>query len=648
MVSNIVEQSRAGPTFRRYRDGDRTWKRWQDKIFEADHSHKCPTYIQAAPPCQGSCPSGEDIRGYLNMVRGIEKPPAGVSWQEYAFRRLTEANPFPAVMGRVCPAPCESGCNRNEVDDFVGINSVEHFVGEWALAHGLAFPPPEHESGKKVAIIGGGPAGLACAYQLRRMGHGCTIFDSNAKLGGMMRYGIPGYRTPRNVLDGEIQRILDMGVEVRLSTHVGKDVGLEDLRRDFDAVFLGLGAQSGSPLPIPGAEASNCIDGITFLRAFNEGRLKNVGNRVVVVGGGDTAMDVAAVARRFGHIEREPTAPASNDAVLGQFEHDVATAAQQEGASVVIAYRRTVAEMPAAKHEVEAVTREGVRIMACVAPVSVALAPGGRAAALRVVKVDWVNKKMVPQAGSEFDIPCDLLVSALGQTVDWTGLEEFRNEHGLVSADKNYQVAGKPGVFTGGDIVRPHLLTTAIGHAWIAAEGIDRYLRGKPPAKRPKIDVHHFNLQRKMIEKGLKIEETHEPVRSTDSSNVAVHNYEDRSDRHVATHKELFLGHFPRAPRNVRQTVELDEKSAVGNFEERIVALTQAQAQAEAARCMSCGQCFECDNCMIYCPQAAVKKMPKAQATTGRYVYTDYGRCIGCHICADVCPTGYIKMGLGD
>ena len=645
-MSTTIEQSRTDLSFRRYREGDETWKRWQDKIFEGDHSYKCPTYIQAVPPCQGSCPSGEDIRGWLNIARGIEKPPAGVAWQEYAFRRLTEANPFPAVMGRVCPAPCESGCNRNQVEDFVGINSVEHFIGEWALAHGLGFPRPEHETGKKVAIIGGGPAGLACAYPLRRKGHGCTIFDSNAQLGGMMRYGIPGYRTPRDVLDGEIQRILDLGVEVRLNTQVGKDVSLADLRRDFDAVFVGLGAQSGSPLPIPGAEAPNVIDGINFLRAFNDGRLDKVGKRVVVVGGGDTAMDVAAVARRLGHITRDAGAPASQEAVLGQLEHDVATVAREEGANVIVAYRRTVEEMPAAKHEVEAVTREGVRIMACVAPVAAVLGPDGRAVALRVIKVDWVNKKMVPQQGSEFDIPCDLLVSAVGQTVDWTGLEEFKNARGLVSADKNYQVAGKPGVFTGGDIVRPHLLTTAIGHAWIAAEGIDRHLNGEQLEKRPKIDVHYFDLERKLIEKGLKIEETHEPWRGTDSSNFAVHNYDNRSDRYVVTHEELFLGHFLHTPRNLRRIVQLDEQSAVGNFEERIVALTETQAQAEAKRCMSCGQCFECDNCIVYCPQAAVKKVPKAQATMGRYVYTDYGRCIGCHICMDVCPSGYIKMGL--
>ncbi|MFZ9544456.1 MAG: glutamate synthase, partial [Hylemonella sp.] len=163
MSANPEALSAQPLTFRRYKDGDHKPRPWQQQIFNADHSHKCPTYIQSTPPCQGSCPSGEDIRGYLNIVRGVEKPPAGVKWQEYAFRRIAEANPFPSVMGRVCPAPCESGCNRNQVEDFVGINSVEHFIGEYAITNQLAFSRPEYQSGKKVAVIGGGPAGLSVA-----------------------------------------------------------------------------------------------------------------------------------------------------------------------------------------------------------------------------------------------------------------------------------------------------------------------------------------------------------------------------------------------------------------------------------------------------------------------------------------------------
>ncbi len=173
-MSSTSENIDKNLTFRRYEDGDTKWDQWQEKIFDASHSPLCPEYVLSTPPCQGSCPAGEDIRSYLNIVRGVEKPPAGVSWQEYAFRRLTEANPFPAVMGRVCPAPCESGCNRNQVDDFVGINSVEHFLGDWALVNKMGYSTKAESTGKSVAVLGGGPAGLACAYQLALKGHSVT------------------------------------------------------------------------------------------------------------------------------------------------------------------------------------------------------------------------------------------------------------------------------------------------------------------------------------------------------------------------------------------------------------------------------------------------------------------------------------------
>ena len=264
-------------TFRRFRDGDDQWTDRHQQIFQAGYSHKCPTYIQSTAPCQGSCPSGEDIRGYLQIVRGIEKPPAGVRWQEYAWRRLTEANPFPSVMGRVCPAPCETGCNRNAVEEHVGINSVEHFLGDWAIANGMKFAAPAKQTGKKVAVIGGGPAGLSCAYQLARKGHAVTIFDEHEQLGGMMRYGIPGFRTPRETLDAEIQRIVDLGVDVRSKTRVGSDVSMESIQHDFDAVFFGMGAQSGRALPCSGNDAPNVVTATAFLRAFNDGRLQHVG-----------------------------------------------------------------------------------------------------------------------------------------------------------------------------------------------------------------------------------------------------------------------------------------------------------------------------------------------------------------------------------
>ena len=652
-MSAMPESVLAKPlTFRRYKDGDHEPLAWQKEIFDADHTHKCPTYIQSTPPCQGSCPSGEDIRGYLNIVRGIEKPPAGVPWQEYAWRRLTEANPFPSVMGRVCPAPCESGCNRNQVEDFVGINSVEHFLGEWAIEHKLAFVKAAHRSGKTVAVIGAGPAGLSAAYQLARKGHAVTVFDERKETGGMMRYGIPGFRTPREVLDAEIQRIVDLGVTLRMNCRIGTDIPLSDIQTGFDAVFLGMGAQSGRPLPVEGAEAPNVVTATAFLKAFNDGRMQHVGKRVVVVGGGDTSIDVATVARRLGHIDQVHESDRPENVIGGFAAHDAATLSARMGAEVTLTSIFAIDKMQASKHEVEHALAEGIAIRGGLAPVAVIRSADGRATALRVIRCEAriVGGKLdVKQiAGTEEDIEADLIVSAIGQAVDFSGLEALNNGKGGITADKNYQVQGQSGMFVGGDVVRPHLLTTAIGHGAIAAEGIDRCLRREALDKRPKIDVHSFDLARKMIEKGLKITQIEEPLRGTDSDTGAIHNFDDRSDRYVIPHSDLFLGHFNRVDRNKRKIVNLTADEALNNFEERMLPLLEAQAQAEAKRCMSCGQCFECDNCVVYCPQTAVFKVSKSKSTTGRYVDTDYTKCIGCHICADVCPTGYIQMGLGE
>ncbi len=649
-MSDKIEQGDTKLTFRRYKDGDSATHSLRDKILQASYSHKCPTYIQSTPPCQGSCPSGEDIRRWLQIARGMEKPPTGMPWQEFAWRVLTEANPFPSVMGRVCPAPCETGCNRNEVEDHVGINSVEHFLGEYAVANNLKFKAPETTTGKRIAVIGGGPAGLSCAYQLALKGHAVTIFDEHPHLGGMMRYGIPGFRTPRAVLDAEIQRILDLGVETRLECHIGKDVTLEQIRTEFDAVFLGMGAQSGRALPTPDSEAPNVVTATAFLKAFNDGRLKYVGKRVVVVGGGDTSIDVATVARRLGHIENAKPVDTER-AIAGRMAHDVAEISAKQGADVTLTSVFSIDKMQANKHEIEQAMAEGIDIRGGLVPVGIVRGSDGRATALRVMQCQakFVGGKLeINQvAGSEEDIPADLIVSAIGQAVDFSGLEEFDNGRGAVSADKNYQVQGKPGVYAGGDVIRPHLLTTAIGHGAIAAEGIERYLAGEEPEKRPKIDVHTFDLMRKMVESGLSIEPVTEPIWGTDSAPV-VHNYDNRSGRYVITHEELFLGHFGHVARNKRAVTTLTRESALGNFDERLHCLSEAQAVAEAKRCMSCGMCFQCDNCVVYCPQVAVFRVQKSKSTVGRYVDTDYTKCIGCHICHDVCPTGYIQMGLGE
>ncbi len=651
-------------TFRKYKDGEHQWDTFQEQIFTADETDKCPTYVHKTPPCQASCPSGEDIRGWLNIARGIEKPPKDVKWQEYAFIRSTEANPFPSMMGRVCPAPCQTGCNRNSVEDYVGINAVEQFIGDYGLQSKLTFKAADQETGKKVAIIGGGPAGLSAAYQLRRKGHAVSMYDDHEYLGGMARYGVPGYRLPRDVLDGEINRIVDMGVKVHMKTRVGTDVALKDIEEEFDAVLFAIGCSAGRGLPIPGADASNCITGVAFLEAFNQGRLQAVSGRVVVVGGGDTSIDVASVARRLGYIKDMKETERPEYIVLGQTAHDVAVTAKKEGAEVMLISRQPIDKMNAAKHEIDDAQREGIAIQGALQPIKVILDERGRAKALRVIKLDYTSGKPVEMPGTEMDLEADLIVSAIGQFGNFKGMDGLDNGKGLINADKFYQIPGKEGFFVCGDIIRPHLLTTVIGQGSIAADSIDHYLKHQDMAKRPKVDVHHFNLLAKLQETNLSPKEFHpegaddvRPIdrglRGTDEQGkamggFAVHNYEDRSAAEVVQASELFLGHFAFDPRRLRKEMVPDANEVLGHFQERMLGLDEKETVAEAKRCMSCGMCFECDNCVIYCPQIAVKRTPKAESTMGRYVYTDYDLCIGCHICADVCPTGYIKMGMGD
>ena len=655
MATSKEDMQNTKLNYRRYEEGDYITKNFGEQIFNEDKTYKCPTYVHRTPPCQGSCPSGEDIRGWLDIVRGIELPPEGVSMQEYAFRRSTDANPFPSMMGRVCPAPCETGCNRNNVEDFVGINSVEQYIGDTAFKEGFKFDNSAEMTGKKVAIIGGGPAGMAAAYQLRRKGIASTIFDDHAELGGMMRYGIPGYRTPRDFLDNECQRILDMGnIEARMNTRVGRDVELADVEKEHDAVLWALGCWTGRGVPLEGwDETPNCVSAVKFLEQFNKGEMKYTGKKVLCIGGGDTSIDVVSVSRRIGTSPDSTETPeAVVNGEVSHADHDSSKNIPCELVTLTALFKKE--EMTAAPHEVEDATIEGVNIMNEVMPVEIIRDTNGRATGMKFVDSTWENNAPVAvEGGKEYTVEADIIVAAIGQGGDLTGVEDFNNGRNLMDADNLFRVPGKENHYVCGDIVRPHLLTTAIGQAYIVSETIENDFNKVVMKKRPKVDVHHFDLTDKLVESGLSVDaynvEEHKDdgQRGTDTDSYAIHNYEDRSEQEIITSDELFLGHFDFEARNHRDTDVPSSDEVLGHFAERQLSLEEEKAVAEAGRCMSCGMCFECDNCVIYCPQDAVFRVKKDSKTLGRYVDTDYNKCIGCHICADVCPTGYIDMALG-
>jgi Pyruvate/2-oxoacid:ferredoxin oxidoreductase delta subunit len=334
---------------------------------------------------------------------------------------------------------------------------------------------------------------------------------------------------------------------------------------------------------------------------------------------------------------------------MGHTAHDVASSAIRQGATVTLTSLFPVENMTAAEHEVNDAKEEGVDIRGSVMPLEILLDDTGRACGMRLCECEMDGNRPVPKEGTEFELEADLVVAAIGQKGDLTGLETLDNGHGFIDSDQHFQVSGRPGHFVAGDIVRPHLLTTAIGQASIAVESIDHYLGDQELTKRPKVDKHHFDLLSKLREAGLEPEAyDREQKRGTSEDNYAVHNYEDRAKNEVIPSDKLFLGHFPYVARVRREEVVPSSDEVLGHFEERIRGLSDEQAVEEAKRCMSCGMCFECDNCVIYCPQDAVFRVKKDKRTMGRYVDTDYNKCIGCHICADVCPTGYIDMALGE
>jgi len=411
-----------------------------------------PVYLDRFPPCNQNCPAGENVQGWLYHAESGD--------YETAWRILVDDNPFPAVMGRVCYHPCQTACNRGRLDEAVGINAVERFLGDEALRRGWTVPVEAEPSGKRVLVVGAGPAGLSAAYHLVRLGHEVTVVDSAEEPGGMMRYGIPRYRLPRDVLAAEIQRILDMGVRFE----AGRTV--TDLRAEmerYDAAFLAVGAHVARRAYIPAGDSARILDAIKMLRDTAEAEPPQIGRRVVVYGGGNTAMDAARTARRLGATD------------------------------AVVVYRRTKDRMPAHESEVADAEAEGVRMKWLS---TIARADGGKVLIERM----RLDETGFPQPTGEYEeLDADTVVLALGQEPDLTlleGLPGVEIDKGVVRVGPN-MMTGYPGVFAGGDMVpSDRTVTVAIGHGKLAARHIDAWLRGTqytPPPPPPPATYDRLN-----------------------------------------------------------------------------------------------------------------------------------------------------------
>jgi 2-oxoacid:acceptor oxidoreductase delta subunit (pyruvate/2-ketoisovalerate family) len=394
-----------------------------------------PVYVDRMPPCNNACPAGENIQAWLYHAESGN--------YETAWRTLTLDNPLPAVMGRVCYHPCETACNRAKIDEAVGINSVERFLGDVAIRHGWRFEPPQADSGKRVLVVGAGPSGLSAAYHLRRMGHAVEIHEAGPFAGGMMRFGIPKYRLPRDVLDAEVNRIIDLGVVIKLKTKVDRIV--ESMKAGkFDAAFLAVGAHIGKRAFIPAGSASKILDAVSMLRSMEGEDKPLLGRRVVVYGGGNTALDAARTAKRLGATE------------------------------AIIVYRRTRERMPAHDFEVEEALQEGI-MMKWLSTIK-RMDEG----VLTVEKMQ-LDEKGFPQPTGEFEtLETDSLVLALGQDVDLSlldGIPGLEIKDGVVQVAAN-MMTDHAGIFAGGDMVpSERTVTVAVGHGKKAARYIDAWLR---------------------------------------------------------------------------------------------------------------------------------------------------------------------------
>ncbi|MBI2159692.1 MAG: FAD-dependent oxidoreductase [Candidatus Rokubacteria bacterium] len=561
----------------------RSWRPHTENKTGAQRYER-PVYDWASKtsPCREGCPTGHDIALALLLI-AQGRP-------DLAYRVFREESPFPAITGRVCYHPCEAPCNRERYDEPLSIAQLERFTAEHAGDDAPLTVGVEHDSA--VAVVGSGPAGLSCAYHLRRLGYRVTVYEASSEPGGALRYGIPAYRLPRNVLEREIARLQAQGVAFRCGVGIGEQMSFGRLREDYAAVFLGVGLCRARRLAVPGADKAGVVSGLEVLRGVNQGARVRLGRRVVVIGGGDVAVDVARVARRRGAAE------------------------------VVMCAVEGRSELPAHPEEAEAAEQEAVRIEAGWAPVEILARDG--ALAVAVARATGVRRDASGAVTFRVDrakvreLAAETVVCAIGQELERERLPEGLADGARVAVGEWGDTA-LPGVFAGGDASGTYNVVQALGAGKRAAIGIDLYLqsRGLPDLAR-RIGVGARGAV------------------SFASYLALVAGRPEPARAHVVAFPEINLDYFRPAARVPKP--EVDPATRLGGFVEVAASLGAPAAQGEARRCFTCGFCSMCGNCFVYCPDAAITQ----RADWGFEIDLDF--CKGCGVCVQECPRAAMSM----
>lgn len=541
-----------------------------------------PFYEDKTPPCRAACPAGNHIVGFIQKIVQEDF--------EEAWRILKEENPFPGICGRVCFHPCETECHRGSFDEPIAIHSLERFVAEVASNLNLKLEKIKEKRKERVAIIGSGPAGLSCAYHLARLHYGVTVLESSSLSGGMLRMGIPSYRLPKEVLDRELSDIEALGVEIRTDMALGQNLRWEDLK-NYKAIFIATGAHRGRGLQIPGEREKGVWNGLDLLKKVNLRKRVRLGHRIAIVGGGNTAIDVARSAIRLGK-------------------------------KATILYRRSREEMPAFGEEILEALEEGVKIRYLVNPIRIGQRDGlKRIECLRMElgeKDESGRRKPIPIPNSNFHLDVDQVVIAAGEEIEASFLlEGMERREGIVLTRKDTST-GIRGVFAGGDLTSlQRTVAHAIGSGKKAAMAIDAFLNDKDPEE--VIGQH-------LIGEGPSL-----------SIYEYLHPGERLRSPHVVTFEELNMDYFEPAKRQEESKREVKER--IKGFKEVSFTLSEEVALKEAGRCFSCGTCNECEVCYVFCPDLSVLK---SGGIFSHQVNYDY--CKGCGICFTECPRGAISL----